>query len=209
MPLSEKVRRKPYSIVLLDEIEKAHQDVFNILLQMMDEGRMTDGNGATVDFKNTVIVMTSNCGTRQIKDFGHGIGFSHEGSAEQDKKLARSIIEKAIQKQFAPEFLNRIDNVVYFDQLDEEAIQRIVEIELKPLANRVHSMGYELEVEDSARLLLGKKGYDVQYGARPLKRAIQELVEDPLCEVIMEGVPQGAILVATTNDSEKIEIKVK
>ena len=207
--LTEKVRRKPYSIVLLDEIEKAHQDVFNILLQMMDEGRMTDGNGATVDFKNTVIVMTSNCGTRQIKDFGHGIGFSHEGSAEQDKKLARSIIEKAIQKQFAPEFLNRIDNVVYFDQLDEEAIQRIVEIELKPLANRVHSMGYELEVEDSARLLLGKKGYDVQYGARPLKRAIQELVEDPLCEVIMEGVPQGAILVATTNDSEKIEIKVK
>ena len=184
--LTEKVRRKPYSIVLLDEIEKAHPDVFNILLQMMDEGRLTDGNGATIDFKNTIIVMTSNCGTKQIRDFGRGVGFQSGTDASKNKQLSRDLVQKALKKQFAPEFLNRLDDIIFFDQLSEESIQKIVDIELKPLLHRVEDLGITLEVTTEARQLLGKKGYDVQYGARPLKRILQTMLEDPLCDVLMQ-----------------------
>jgi len=184
--LTEKVRRKPYSIVLLDEIEKAHPDVFNILLQMMDEGRMTDGNGATIDFKNTIIIMTSNCGTKQIRDFGRGVGFQSGADVSQNKQLSKDLVDKALKKQFAPEFLNRLDDIIYFNQLDEESIQKIVGIELKPLLRRVEDLGVKLNVTPEARQLLGKKGYDVQYGARPLKRILQTMLEDPLCDVLMQ-----------------------
>lgn len=181
--LTEKVRRKPYSIVLLDEIEKAHQDVFNMLLQVMDEGRLTDGNGSTIDFKNTIVIMTSNCGTKQLRDFGHGVGFQ-TGEA-MNNQMNHDIVKKALQKQFAPEFLNRLDDIIYFDQLSQESIQNIVDIELRPLIRRLNDMGFNLHVSEEARRVLGKRGYDVQYGARPLKRAIQNLLEDPLCEVLM------------------------
>jgi len=184
--LTEKVRRKPYSIVLLDEIEKAHPDVFNILLQMMDEGRMTDGNGTTIDFKNTIIIMTSNCGTKQIRDFGRGVGFQSGADVSQNKQLSKDLVDKALKKQFAPEFLNRLDDIIYFNQLDEESIQKIVGIELKPLLRRVEDLGVKLNVTPEARQLLGKKGYDVQYGARPLKRILQTMLEDPLCDVLMQ-----------------------
>lgn len=208
--LTEKVRRKPYSIVLFDEIEKAHPDVFNMLLQMMDEGRLTDGNGITTSFKNTVIILTSNCGTKQVKEFGKGIGFGTTSDSTSDKKQTRSIIEKAIKKQFAPEFLNRIDNVVYFDQLDKEAIQKIVDIELKPLCKRIESLGFQIEITEEAKALLGTKGYDVQFGARPLKRTIQELIEDPLCENLLQGVEAGATFsIQKSEKEEKLEIKIK
>lgn len=185
--LTEKVRRQPYSIILLDEIEKAHPDVFNILLQVMDEGRLTDGNGTTIDFRNTVIIMTSNSGTRQLKDFGHGIGFSMQGDRSQDRDFAHSIIKKSITKQFAPEFLNRLDDIIYFDQLSEESIKQIVDIEAKPLIKRIKEMGYDLQLTEEAKALLAKKGYDIQFGARPLKRALQTLLEDPICELLMEA----------------------
>ena len=185
--LTERVRRKPYSIVLLDEIEKAHPDVFNVLLQVMDEGRLTDGNGATVDFKNTVVIMTSNCGTKQIRDFGNGMGFRVSEGSEADKKASRDIVAKALKKQFAPEFLNRLDDVIYFDQLDLQSIQGIVDIELRPLLERIHGMGHQLSIDDDAKNILCKKGYDAQYGARPLKRAIQTMLEDPLCDLLLSG----------------------
>ena len=214
--LTEKVRRQPYSIVLLDEIEKAHQDVFNILLQVMDEGRLTDGNGTTIDFRNTVIIMTSNSGTRQLKDFGQGIGFSTQGDRTQDREFAHSIIKKSISKQFAPEFLNRLDDIIYFDQLSEESIKAIVDIEAKPLIKRIKEMGYDLVLTDEAKALLAKKGYDVQFGARPLKRALQTLLEDPICELLMEpptnspegeGIPQlKAEVEVDAENNEKIKI---
>jgi ATP-dependent Clp protease ATP-binding subunit ClpC len=183
--LTERVRRKPYSIVLLDEIEKAHPDVFNILLQVMDEGRLTDGNGTTIDFRNTVIIMTSNCGTRQIKDYGTGIGFQSTVTDSQRKEQTRSIVEKALKKQFAPEFLNRLDDVVYFDQLGKEDIRRITDIELKPLLRRIAEMGYTLHLSDETIERIATEGYDVQYGARPLRRAIQRIIEDPICEMLL------------------------
>ena len=194
--LTEKVRRKPYSILLLDELEKAHHDVFNILLQVMDEGRLTDSNGTTVDFKNTVIIMTSNCGTRQLKEFGKGIGFSlPDDTRLADKQYGRAVIQKALNKQFAPEFLNRLDDIINFDQLDLPAIKRIVDIELKPIAKRVKEMGYELRVEEDAKEFLAQKGYDIQYGARPLKRALQTYLEDGICElVINESLHEGETL---------------
>ena len=204
--LTEQVRRKPYSIVLLDEIEKAHRDVFNLLLQVMDEGRLTDGNGTTIDFKNTVIIMTSNSGTRQLKEFGQGVGFAAHSDVSQDKRLARSLVEKSLQKQFAPEFLNRLDDIIYFDQLSLESIKKIVDIELKPLVNRIKEMGYNLQVNDSAKELLAKKGYDVQYGARPLKRALQTLLEDPLCQLLLDNVSEGTTITAEVNE-DKIELK--
>ena len=194
--LTEKVRRKPYSIVLLDEIEKAHPDVFNILLQVMDEGRLTDGNGTTIDFKNTIVVMTSNCGTRQIREFGNGVGFQSTADPSQNKALSRDIVKKALKKQFAPEFLNRLDNIIYFDQLDQEAIMKIVDVELAPLTERMKALDLNLNVTPEAKALLGKKGYDVQFGARPLKRAIQNMLEDPLCEVLMGEVPPHSTLKA-------------
>ena len=200
--LTERVRRKPYSIVLLDEIEKAHTDVFNLLLQVMDEGRLTDGNGNTIDFRNTVIIMTSNCGTKQIRDFGNGIGFQSPADLTSGKKQNRGIVRKAIEKQFAPEFINRLDNIVYFDHLIPDDIQSIVAIELQPLLERINEMGHTLEVSAEARQLLGKKGYDMQFGARPLKRAIQDFIEDPLCEVLMSKEASGAMHLKAEIDEE-------
>ncbi|MBO5205690.1 MAG: AAA family ATPase, partial [Prevotella sp.] len=189
--LTEKVRRKPYSIVLLDEIEKAHGNVFNMLLQVLDEGRLTDGNGRLVDFRNTVIIMTSNAGTRQLKDFSNGVGFNAARMGivanEKDKEYARGIIQKALSKQFAPEFLNRLDEIITFDQLDLEAIKKIVDIELRGLIKRVEQIGYKLDVTDEAKTFVAEKGYDVQFGARPLKRAIQSYIEDYLSELIVNG----------------------
>lgn len=205
--LTEKVRRKPYSIVLLDEIEKAHTDVFNILLQVMDDGRLTDSNGRTVDFRNTVIIMTSNVGTRQLKDFGRGIGFSAmEG--KDDKEVSRSVIQKALNKQFSPEFLNRIDEIITFDQLSLDAILKIVELELQSLLTRVSTMGYTLNITPEAKEFIAKKGYDKQFGARPLRRAIQQHIEDPLSELIVEEAPkQGSVLEAKlVDETVKIEI---
>lgn len=210
--LTERVRRHPYSIVLLDEIEKAHGDVFNLLLQVLDEGRMTDGNGRIVDFRNTIIIMTSNAGTRQLKDFSHGIGFnaiSINGAAnEQSKEYARSIIQKALSRQFAPEFLNRLDEIITFDQLDAKAIRRIVDIELDRLVKRISKNGYALTVTDAAKTFLATKGYDPQFGARPLKRAIQTYVEDEICEKILIGeVNTGdAIIVDKKADEDKLTV---
>jgi len=185
--LTEKVRRKPYSVVLLDEIEKAHPDVFNILLQVMDEGRLTDSFGRRIDFKNTIVIMTSNIGTRQLKDFGHGIGFVANSSIGDNKEMSRGVIQKALTKAFAPEFLNRVDDVVYFDQLDKESINKIVELELSGFYQRVQSLGYELEITEKAKVFIASKGYDVQFGARPLKRAIQKYFEDELAEIIIRS----------------------
>ena len=198
--LTERVRRKPYSIVLLDEIEKAHPNVYNMLLQVLDEGRLTDGNGRLVDFRNTVIIMTSNAGTRQLKEFGRGVGFTAGGQMglsidDRDKEYARSIIQKALSKQFAPEFLNRLDEIVTFDQLDLEAIKRIVDIELKGLYERIGQMGYQVNISDEAKEFVATKGYDVQFGARPLKRAIQNYIEDGVCERIIDGeLTQGSTI---------------
>lgn len=205
--LTEKVRRKPYSILLLDEIEKAHTDIFNLLLQVMDEGRLTDGNGTTIDFKNTVIIMTSNCGTRQLKEFGQGIGFGSQ-TGTPGKAAGRSVIQKALNKQFAPEFLNRLDEIIYFDQLDQEAIRQIVNIELKPIQARVEEMGYRLALDETAKTLLARKGYDVQYGARPLKRALQSLLEDRICEmVINDEVKKGdTLLVSADEQADRLNI---
>jgi ATP-dependent Clp protease ATP-binding subunit ClpC len=198
--LTERVRRHPYSIVLLDEIEKAHGNVFNLLLQVLDEGRLTDGNGRFVDFRNTVIIMTSNAGTRQLKDFGRGVGFSAGGSTalalnEQDKEHARQIVQKALSKQFSPEFLNRLDEIITFDQLDLEAIKRIIDVELQGLYKRIADLGYTISLSDEAKQFVAEKGYDVQYGARPLKRAIQTYIEDGLSELIVNGdISQGATI---------------
>lgn len=197
--LTERVRRKPYSIVLLDEIEKAHGNVFNLLLQVLDEGRLTDGNGRFVDFRNTVIIMTSNAGTRQLKDFGRGIGFtaSSVGLAmnEKDREHARSIVQKALSKQFSPEFLNRLDEIITFDQLDLEAIKRIINVELKPLVKRIEDLGYTIDLTEAAKEFVATKGYDVQFGARPLKRAIQNYIEDGICEQILnDNVSPGSVI---------------
>ena len=200
--LTEKVRRKPYSIVLLDEIEKAHPDVFNILLQVLDEGHLTDTNGRTVDFKNTIVIMTSNVGTRQLKDFGKGIGFT-SGQTENMKDYSRGIITKALNKQFAPEFLNRLDEIINFDQLEMDSLIKIVDIELEGLYKRVETIGYKLVMDDEARKFIANKGYDIQYGARPLKRAIQTHVEDALAEVILGSENQEGDTIRGTYDKEK------
>jgi len=209
--LTERVRRRPYSIVLLDEIEKAHPNVFNLLLQVLDEGRLTDGNGRFVDFRNTVIIMTSNAGTRQLKDFGRGIGFSVQGGNglamnEQDKEHARSIVQKALSKQFSPEFLNRLDEVITFDQLDLEAIKRIIGIELRGLYKRMSDMGYTIDMSDEAKEFVATKGYDVQYGARPLKRAIQNYIEDGVCERIVNGDIKPGTVIRITKAADKEEL---
>lgn len=196
--LTEKVRRKPYSIILLDEIEKAHQDVFNILLQVMDEGRLTDSESRTVDFRNTIIIMTSNLGSRQIQEYGRGIGF---GTTDAGTDLARQdIIRKALNKSFAPEFINRIDEIITFNQLDRQAVGQIVGIELSQLTKRMEGMGYTLSVTDAAMEFLADKGYSREYGARPLKRAIQTYVEDRLAEVMIDGdCPAGSLLTVDVN----------
>ena len=211
--LTERVRRHPYSIVLLDEIEKAHGDVFNLLLQVLDEGRMTDGNGRMVDFRNTIIIMTSNAGTRQLKDFSHGIGFnasSISGAAdEKSKEYARSVIQKALSRQFAPEFLNRLDEIITFDQLDAAAIRKIVDVELAKLTKRTSQNGYTITVTDDAKDFLASKGYDPQFGARPLKRAIQTYVEDEICEQMLYGdINTGdEIIVDKKDGEEKLTVK--
>ena len=193
--LTERVRRHPYSIVLLDEIEKAHANVFNLLLQVLDEGRMTDGNGRLVDFRNTVIIMTSNAGTRQLKDFGRGVGFGASAStglmkSDKDKQYARDIVQKALSKQFSPEFLNRLDEIITFDQLDLDAIKRIIDVELKGLYQRIEQIGYHIDLSDEAKEFVATKGYDVQFGARPLKRAIQNYLEDGISDIIVNGDKQ-------------------
>ena len=206
--LTERVRQHPYSIVLLDEIEKAHGNVFNLLLQVLDEGRLTDGNGRFVDFRNTVIIMTSNAGTRQLKEFGRGVGFSaHSSSAlalnEQDKEHARQIVQKALSKQFSPEFLNRLDEIITFDQLDLDAIKQIIDVELKGLYKRIGELGFQVDLSEEAKMFVAEKGYDVQFGARPLKRAIQTYIEDGISELIVNGdLAPGA-----TIHIEKIEGK--
>ena len=208
--LTEKVRRHPYSIVLLDEIEKAHSNVFNLLLQVLDEGRLTDGNGRLIDFRNTVVIMTSNAGTRQLKDFGRGVGFNATDMQmdEKGKEHARDIIQKALSKQFAPEFLNRLDEIITFDQLDLPAIRKIVDLELKGLLKRITDMGYNVRITDAAKDFIASKGYDVQYGARPLKRAIQNYVEDGLGERIVEkGLSEGEEIVIDKHP-EKDEITI-
>mgnify|MGYP000454202601 FL=1 len=212
--LTEKVRRKPYSIVLLDEIEKAHPDVFNILLQVMDEGRLTDSYGRTVDFKNTIVIMTSNIGTRQLKEFGKGIGFAAQVRTD-DKEYSRSVITKALNKSFAPEFINRLDEIITFDQLDMDALTRIIDIELKGLYSRVKNIGYKLVIDEDAKKFVATKGYDVQFGARPLKRAIQNNLEDGISELILGSEMAAGDTIKVSYDKEKdlivmtVEKKVK
>ena len=209
--LTERVRRHPYSIVLLDEIEKAHGNVFNLLLQVLDEGRLTDGNGRFVDFRNTVIIMTSNAGTRQLKEFGRGVGFSATSSSalalnEQDKEHARQIVQKALSKQFSSEFLNRLDEIITFDQLDLEAIKQIIDVELKGLYKRINEMGFHVELSNEAKQFVAEKGYDVQFGARPLKRAIQTYIEDGISELIVNGElpPESTIKIDKMEGKEEL-----
>ena len=211
--LTERVRRHPYSIVLLDEIEKAHGNVFNLLLQVLDEGRLTDGNGRFVDFRNTVIIMTSNAGTRQLKEFGRGVGFNTNSSAlmldEKDKEHARQIVQKALSKQFSPEFLNRLDEIITFDQLDLEAIKQIIDVELKGLYQRIEDMGYTIDLSDEAKQFVAEKGYDVQFGARPLKRAIQTYIEDGISELIVNGNIEPGATIHITKVADKEELTIK
>ncbi|MCT4644558.1 MAG: ATP-dependent Clp protease ATP-binding subunit, partial [Carboxylicivirga sp.] len=203
--LTEKVRRRPYAVVLLDEIEKAHPDVFNLLLQVLDEGRLTDSLGRKVDFKNTIIIMTSNIGTRELKDFGRGVGFTPKSSIS-DQDHAKGVIEKALKKAFAPEFINRIDDVIIFNNLEKEDIHKIIDIELTGLYARVESLGYKLELSNDAKDFIASKGYDVQYGARPLKRAIQKYLEDEMAEVIIQAsVSEGDVIKV---DFDKKEEKI-
>lgn len=208
--LTEQVRRKPYSVVLLDEIEKAHPEVFNLLLQVLDEGRLTDSLGRRIDFKNTILIMTSNIGTRQLKDFGRGIGFN-TNKGETDKDFSRSIIQKALNKAFAPEFLNRVDDIIMFDQLDKEAIHKIIEIELQGLYQRVSNLEYELDITPEAKDFIASKGYDVQFGARPLKRAIQKYLEDEMAEMIIRAsVGEGdSIIIDFDKEEQQIKTNVK
>ncbi|MCM1079639.1 MAG: ATP-dependent Clp protease ATP-binding subunit [Bacteroidales bacterium] len=209
--LTERVRRHPYSVVLLDEIEKAHQNIFNLLLQVLDEGRLTDGNGRLIDFRNTIVIMTSNAGTRQLKDFSRGIGFGASTSdGNINSEYARSIIEKALRKQFAPEFLNRLDEIVMFEQLSLDSIKQIIDIEMKDLYSRVSELGYKLRMSDKAKEFVAERGYDVQYGARPLKRAVQQYIEDELCNLLLDSTLQyGAIIkVGKPKASEKLVFSV-
>ena len=212
--LTEKVHRRPYSIVLLDEIEKANSKVYDMLLQVLDEGRLTDGNGRLIDFRNTIIIMTSNAGTRQLKDFGKGVGFNAGNTTnaimnERDKEYARSIIQKSLSKQFSPEFLNRLDEIITFDQLGLDAIKRIIDLELKGLVKRIEDMGYFFEISDAAKEFVAKKGYDVQFGARPLKRAIQTYIEDGICELLLDDTLKKGETIHVDKNPEKEELVFK
>lgn len=213
--LTEKVRRKPYSIVLLDEIEKANSKVFNLLLQVLDEGRLTDGNGRLIDFRNTIIIMTSNAGTRQLKDFGRGVGFTSAGIKgglamdEKDKEYARSIVQKSLSKQFAPEFLNRLDDIITFDQLDLNAIKRIIDLDLEGLVKRIEELGFHFQITEKAKEMVAKKGYDVQFGARPLRRAIQTYIEDSVCEMLLDGTMKPGDTISVGKNSKKEELTFK
>ena len=204
--LTEKVRRRPYSVILLDEIEKAHTDVFNLLLQVMDEGRLTDSLGRHVDFKNTIIIMTSNIGTRQLKDFGSGIGFKTQ---EIDKEYTHGVLTKALNKTFAPEFLNRIDDIIMFDALDKEAISNIIDIELATFISRINNLGYSITITDAAKNYIADKGYNPQYGARPLKRAIQQYLEDEIAEILLSATADCSNITADFDaENNKITITI-
>lgn len=210
--LTEKVRRKPYSVILLDEIEKAHPDIFNILLQVLDDGQLTDGLGRKVDFKNTLIIMTSNVGARRLKDFGQGVGFATQAREKDSDTNAKSVIQGALKRTFSPEFLNRIDDVIVFNSLDQADIFRIIDITLKDLYKRIQELGYNLELDEKAKTFLAEKGYDPQFGARPLNRAIQKYLEDPLAEFILNNqktLDDGATLVATLGEDDQMIITVK
>jgi ATP-dependent Clp protease ATP-binding subunit ClpC len=209
--LTEKVRRKPYSVVLLDEIEKAHPDVFNLLLQALDDGMMTDSMGRKIDFKNTIVIMTSNIGSRQLQDFGQGVGFATQAKTTASDEHARGVIEKALKKAFAPEFLNRIDDVVLFGQLKEEDIHKIIDIELRHVLKRIKEIGFDVQLSNEAKTFLADKGYDPAYGARPLKRAIQKYLEDPLAEqLIGSDASEGDVIIfAHAKDAEELTITVK
>lgn len=209
--LTEKVRRKPYSVILLDEIEKAHPDVFHLLLQMLDEGRLTDSLGRNIDFKNTIIIMTSNIGSRQLKDFGAGIGFNvHSKSAEDETEHAKYVVEKALKRTFAPEFLNRVDDVIMFNALSKEDIHKIIDIELKGLYDRITALNYKMKISKAAKEFIADKGYDVQFGARPLKRAIQKYLEDEMAEVIIKAsIAEGdTVSIGFDKKNEKIKIRI-
>jgi ATP-dependent Clp protease ATP-binding subunit ClpC len=206
--LTEKVRRKPYAVILLDEIEKAHPDVFNLLLQVLDEGQLTDSLGRKVDFRNTVVIMTSNIGARQLKDFGQGVGFSTTAKADQADTHSRSVIESALKKAFAPEFLNRIDDVVVFNSLGKEEIFKIIDIELKSLFGRISDLGYQIQLTDAAKEFIAEKGYDSNFGARPLKRAIQKYLEDPIAEEILKGDLHEGDTLEIDLDAETKELKI-
>ena len=204
--LTERVRRRPYSIILLDEIEKAHADVFNLLLQVTDEGRLTDGNGRLIDFRNTVIIMTSNVGSRQLKDFGRGVGFSTRMEFD-DKEHSRSVIQKALNKTFSPEFLNRIDEIVTFDTLDDAALRTITDLEVDKLIQRLGNIGIPVSVDEEARGYISRKGYDPQYGARPLKRAVQTYLEDELAEMLIENTPTDGESIYVTLDADTNKLR--
>jgi ATP-dependent Clp protease ATP-binding subunit ClpC len=202
--LTEKVRRKPYAVILLDEIEKAHPDIFNMLLQVLDDGYLTDSLGRKIDFRNTIIIMTSNIGARQIKDFGQGVGFGTAAKKAQEGDHNRGVIEKALKKAFAPEFLNRIDDVVVFNALEKEDIHKIIDIELKKVVHRIEDLGYKIELSKEAKEFIADKGFDKQYGARPLKRAIQKYIEDLLAEEIVNNrLTEGDQIVLDLEDSKE------
>ncbi|RKD13687.1 Clp protease ClpC [Pelobium manganitolerans] len=209
--LTEKVRRKPYAVILLDEIEKAHPDVFNILLQVLDEGQLTDSLGRKVDFRNTIVIMTSNIGARQLKDFGQGVGFATAAKTSQADSHSRAVIEGALKKAFAPEFLNRVDDVIVFNSLQKEEIFRIIDIELKALFGRVHTLGYDIKLTDEAKEHIAEKGFDANFGARPLKRAIQKFLEDPIAEEILKGeLAEGDTMeIGFDKENDKITIAAK
>jgi ATP-dependent Clp protease ATP-binding subunit ClpC len=209
--LTEKIRRKPYSVVLLDEIEKAHPDVFNMLLQVLDDGHLTDSLGRKIDFRNTIIIMTSNIGARKLKDFGQGVGFGTAAKTSQADANAKSVIENALKKTFAPEFLNRVDDVMVFNNLDRDDIHKIIEIELAKLFMRIKDLGYDLTLTDKAKDYIADKGYDKDYGARPLKRAIQKYIEDALAEeIINSNLREGdAITMDLDAKTNELTIKIK
>ena len=209
--LTEKIRRKPYSVILLDEIEKAHPDVFNILLQVLDDGILTDGLGRRVDFRNTIIIMTSNIGVRDLKDFGTGIGFSTQAKRENQDEIVKSTIQNALRKTFSPEFLNRLDDVIIFNHLERADLHKIIDISLGKLFTRINTIGFKVELTDKAKDFLAEKGYDQQYGARPLNRAIQKYLEDPVAEEILKGdAAEGDILMADhLEKAEELTIKLK
>ena len=209
--LTEKVRRKPYSVILLDEIEKAHPDIFNILLQVLDDGILTDGLGRRVDFRNTIIIMTSNIGVRDLKDFGSGIGFASKTKQANEEEQMKSTIQNALKRVFSPEFLNRLDDIIIFNSLQREHIHKIIDISLGKLFKRITALGYTVELSDKAKDFLAEKGYDHQFGARPLNRAIQKYLEDPVAEEILKGevVEGGTILADYEGTGEELVIKVK
>ena len=207
--LTEKVRRKPYSVVLMDEIEKAHPDVFHIMLQVLDEGQLTDSLGRRVDFRNTIVILTSNIGTRQINEFWHGMGFDTTAKKDSRDEQTKSILQKALQKTFAPEFLNRIDDVIIFNSLGKEQINKIIDLELRGLYDRVKSLGYQLKIASAARDFIAEKGFDANYGARPLKRAIQKYLEDPMAEVLIKANLKEGDSIFVGFNSVKSEIKIK